>query len=209
YTVMGAGDLAWFLENGNVAIAEAKDPLQWADYEAKLNSSKADKEFLKNYLVKGKRLGKNTDKGLDLYVDKHIGKKIKNEDILFLLEHNQTMDNKAYALLDKNKAAVNKAKEAEVPNFFKYYTESLIPGTIEKLAEQKNEAGFKKIVLGYVNNNSSTPKMDGWFYAKAFYERLGDETKMEVFKLLRTNEMMNTSISEFKKEDTAKLAEYL
>lgn len=209
YTVMGAGDLAWFLENGNVAIAEAKDPLQWADYEAKLNSSKADKEFLKNYLVKGKRLGKNTDKGLDLYVEKHIGKKIKNEDILFLLEHNRTMDNKAYALLDKNKAAVNKAKEAEVPNFFKYYTESLVPGTIEKLAEQKDEAGFKKIILGYVNNNSSTPKMDGWFYAKAFYERLGDETKMEVFKLLRTNEMMNTPIAEFKKEDTVKLAEYL
>lgn len=209
YTVMGAGDLVWFLENGNVAIAEAKDPLQWADYEAKLNGSKVDKEFLKNYLVKGKRLGKNTDKGLDHYVEKHIGKKVKDEDINFLLEYNQTMDNKAYALLDKHKAAVNKVKEAEVPNFFKYYTESLVPGTIEKLADQKNEAGFKKVVLGYVNENSGTPKMDGWFYAKAFYERLGDETKMEVFKLLRTNEMMNTSITEFKQEDTTKLAEYL
>ncbi len=209
YTVMGAGDLAWFLENGNVAIAEAKDPLQWADYEAKLNGSKVDKEFLKNYLAKGKRLGKNTDKGLDHYVEKYIGKKVKDEDINFLLEYNQTMDNKAYALLGKHKAAVNKVKEAEVPNFFKYYTESLVQGTIEKLAEQKDEVGFKKIVLGYVNENSSTPKMDSWFYANAFYERLGDETKMEVFKLLRTNEMMNTSITEFKQEDTTKFGEFL
>ncbi|RYD98615.1 MAG: thioredoxin [Sphingobacteriales bacterium] len=209
YTVMGAGDLAWFLENANVAIAESKDPLQWSDYEARLNNSKTDKEFLKNYLVKGKRLGKNTDKGLDLYVEKYMGKKIKDADILFLLDYNQTMDNKAYTLLDKNKASVNKVKAAEVPDFFKYYTESLVPGTIEKLAEQKNEAGFKKVILGYVSNNSSTPKMDSWFYAKAFYERLGDETKMEVFKLLRTNEMMNTDLTEFQKEDTAKLAAYL
>lgn len=209
YTVMGAGDLPWFLENANVAIAESKDPLQWPDYEAKLNSNKTDKEFLKNYLVKGKRLGKNTDKGLDLYVDRYLGKKLKEADILFLLDYNQTMDNKAYTLLEKNKTLVNKTKEAELPNFFKYYSESLLQGTIEKLAEEKNEAGFKKTVLGFVNNNSSTPKMDGWFYAKAFYERLGDETKMEVFKLLRTNEMMNTPIAAFRKEDTAKLAEYL
>lgn len=209
YTVMGAGDLKWFLENANVAIAESKDPLDWADYEAKLNSNKIDKEFLKHYLVKGKRLGKNTDKGLDLYVDKYIGKKIKDEDINFLLEHNQTMDNKAYAVLDKNKVAVNKLKAAEVPDFFVYYTESLVPGTIEKLAAEKNEAAFKNIVLGYVAGNSSTPKMDSWFYSNAFYERLGDETKMEVFKLLRTNEMMNTSITEFKREDTAKFGAFL
>lgn len=209
YTVMGAGDLNWFLENANVAIAESKDPLQWADYEAKLNNGKPDKEFLKNYLVKGKRLGKNTDKGLDLYVEKHVGKKVKDEDLNFLLEHNQTMDNKAYALLDKNKASVDKLKATEVPDFFTYYTESLMPGTIEKLAEEKNEAGFKKIVLGYVQENSKTPNMDSWFYANAFYERLGDETKMEVFKLLSTNEMMNTSITEFKQEDTAKFGAFV
>ncbi len=209
YTVMGAGDLKWFLENGNVAIAEAKDPLQWADYEAKLKADKVDKEFLNNYLVKGKRLGENTDEGLNRYAAKYLSKKLKDEDILFLLEHNQTMDNKAYALLEKNKAAVNKLKAAEVPDFFKYYSESLVPRTIEKLAEQKDEAGFKKIILGYVASNSSTPKMDGWFYAKAFYERLGDATKMEVFKLLRTNEMMNTPVTQFRQEDTIKLKEYL
>lgn len=209
YTVMGAGDLPWFLENANVAIAESKDPMQWSDYEARINSNKADKEFLKNYLVKGKRLGKNTDKGLDMYVDKHISKKMKEDEMLFLLDYNQTMDNKAYALLEKNKVALDKLKQQETPNFFKYYTESLVPGTIEKLAEDKDEAGFKKIILGFVNKNSSTPKMDGWFYSKAFYERLGDETKMEVFKLLRTNEMMNTPVAGFQKEDAAKLAEYV
>lgn len=209
YTVMGAGDLAWFLNNGEVAIAEAKDPMKWSDYEATLSKSKVDKAFLERYLAKGKRLEKITDPGLDIYASKYISKKPSDKELLFLVDNVQTIDNKGYQLLQQNRARVDVLKKDVSPNFFKYYSESLLRKTIDKFADKKDEKGFEKIVLGFVSKNSPSPNMDAWFYAEQFYKFLGDEAKIDAYNLVRANQIMAMSAQDFKKEDEAKLEEAL
>ncbi len=207
YTVMGAGDLPWFINNAKVAVEEAKDPLQWSDYEAQVQQKNPKKEFLKRYLAKGKRLAKNTDKGLDIYVSKYLSKKLTDDDLAFLIDYNQSMDNKAYALLAKNKSKIDEFGKDQAPNYFKVYSESLIRGTIEKFAAAKDETNFQKVVLGHVKKNSVSPNTDKWFYANHFYEFMGDEAKLEAFKLIKVNEIMALPNDAFKKEDDAKLKE--
>jgi thiol-disulfide isomerase/thioredoxin len=208
YTVLGAGDLAWFLNNGEVAIAEAKDPMKWSDYEASLSKSK-DKAFLQRYLAKGKRLEKITDAGLDIYVSKYVSKKPSNEELLYLVDNVQTIDNKAYAVLQQNRARVDALKKDITPDFFKYYSESLLRKTIDKFAGNKDEKGFQKVVLGFVVKNSPSPRMDSWFYAEQFYKFLGDEAKIDAYNLIRAEEIMAMSEQDFLKEDNAKLEEAL
>lgn len=207
YTVMGAGDLPWFLNNANIAIEEAKDPLQWSDYERQVKQRNPSRTFLEKYITKGKRLSKNTDKGLDLYVSKHLSKKLSNKQIEFLLEHNQSMDNAAYALLNKNRDRVDELKKDELPQFFKYYSESLIRGTIEKFAAAKDEDAYQQIVLGFVKEHSTAPNMDRWFYTDFFYDLMNDEVKQEAYKLMKVDKMMQLPLTAFQKEDEAKLNE--
>lgn len=207
YTVMGAGDLPWFLNNANIAIEEAKDPMQWSDYEREIKRGKPSKTFLEKYISKGKRLSKNTDEGLDLYVSRHMPKKLNDKQIGFLLEHNSSMDNAAYALLAMNKDRINELKKNEAPQFFKYYSESLIKGTIEKFAAAKDEDAYQKVVLGFVKENSTAPNMDRWFYTDFFYDLMNDAVKQEAYKLMKAEEMMQLPLTAFQKEDEAKLGE--
>src|SRR5690606_20766313 len=107
YRVMGAGDLKWFLTNANNALAESKDPISWEEYGKEFSKGNIKKDFLEKYILKGKRLDNNIDNALNVYVDKYVKKSISDAQLLFLLDNNQSTDNKAYSLLEKNKNRVN------------------------------------------------------------------------------------------------------
>lgn len=207
YRVMGAGDLEWFLNNAGIAVEEANDPLQWKDYERLVEQKRPKKEFLERYIAKGIRLGKNIDVGVDKLVSLYISKKPTDEDLKYLVTHNQSMQSKAYTVLSANKERVNTLYASEYPNFFKIYSESLLKQSIEHFAQSNDFAGFEKVVLGYVGQHSVAPNMDKWFFTNYFYEVVGDMDQLETYRHIRASEMLACSDATYQKEDEGRLKE--
>lgn len=210
YTKMGMSDLDGFLENADIAIAEQKDPMKWEDYAAKLKKGDKDKTFLQQYLKKANRLNQNNDEALNTYVANYVNKKkLSDEELSYLLDNTQTIDNNAYKLLEGNIARINTLQKDVAPDFFRAYTENLYRGTIDKLAKNKEESRFNELMKPMISKYSKTPESDMMFYKGKFYEMLGDEEKLNAFMLEKGNFYANRSDATYAKDNELKKEEMI
>ncbi|HTO17097.1 MAG TPA: thioredoxin domain-containing protein [Edaphocola sp.] len=201
YRVMGAGDLNWFLNNANNAIAESKDPISWEEYGKEFSKGNTKKDFLEKYILKCKRLDKNNDNALNVYVDKYMKKNISDAQLQFLLDNNLTTDNKAYSLIEKNKKRVNEFKKEEAPNYFDVYTPYWFMGTIKKYAELKDDTKYKKILADFLKKTDEKSLRAKWYYLDQFYKFSDDDKMSRDYESFKANELTKLSNAEYQAED--------
>ena len=209
YRVTGAGDLAHFLSNADIALAEYSDPMKWEGYEAKLAAGAKDQAFLYSYLQKAKRLEKNNDEAMNLYVSRFMNtKKLSDADLKFLVENTTTLDNKQFAILEKNQARINNLYR-NTPFTFKNLAISLIRGTVQKLGKTGDEERFTKVLQPIVRKYSKTPESDMLFYTEKFYEEGKDEPKLRNFQYRKANMILAKTKADLAKEDAIRKAEVM
>lgn len=209
YRVTGAGDLKHFLSNADIAVAEYNDPMKWEGYQAKLKAGAKDQAFLYSYLQKAKRLDKNNDEALDLYVSKYMNtRKLSDADLKFLVENITTLDNNQFAVLEKNSARINKIYD-NTPFTFKNLAITLIRGTVVKLGKIGDETKFNKVLAPIVHKYSKTPESDMLFYTEKFYEEGKDEPKLRNFQYKKANILLAKTNAELAKEDATRKADMI
>lgn len=208
YTSMGISDLDGFLHNADVAIEEYKDPYDWDWYAVSFKKGSESKEFLMQYLQKAKRLGKENDAALDKYVTKYVNtKKPADNDLIYLAENIQTIDNKAYAVLADNTDKINAMKSKEIPDFFNNFTSTLLVPTAEKLGKENNVARFDALVRPVVERSSKTPDADMMFYREYFYKAKGDKAALKKFSLEKGQFLSNRTAEAYAHDDEVKKGE--
>ncbi len=205
YRVMGAGDLKWFLNNAQIAIAESKDPMSIEEYGKQFANGNNKKDFLEKYFEKASRLGIPVDNAMDVYVNKYMKKKVSDKQLLFLLDNNQTTDNKAYEILKNNQKRVDELKKEDAPDYFNQMSQLWFQNTIKKYADLKDESKFKTLALKFMEDINDKSFMSKWFLNDQFFKYMNDEERSKKYKLAKANEFSQIPLSEIALEDANSL----
>ncbi len=187
YKAIGYVETDKFLERGNDALAEYKDPLKWDDYVAKYKSGNYDKAFLINYMAKAKRKDKNYDDAINSFVSKYIKKNVSDEDLQTLVKYTETYDNNAVDIIHANyKRAVAAGREDN-------YWEMISYNTITKAAAEKNERLVTLIETKTKQYNLPTTITDKYSLKKNYYREIKDKAKMDAVSEEEANYFMGLS----------------
>jgi len=196
YKAIGFTDLDKFLERGNDALAEYKDPLKWDDYTAKYKSGKYDKAFLINYMAKAKRKDKNYDDALNTFVQKYTQKNISDEDLQTLVKYTETYDNNAVDIIHANIKRALPAGRNE-----NNYWEMITYNTISKAAKLKSEKIVSLAEEKTKQYGLPISVTDKYSLRKDYYHEIKDKQKFDAISEEEANYFMGLSKDVIAKAD--------
>ncbi len=179
YKIAGACGLGDFLKRADIAMLDFKDPLTWEEYQQKLKKNPKDLNFLIQYIEKADRIGQDNDLALDYFVENHMSLPPTDSNILFLLIHTKTFDNKAYKILKANKERMDAMILNPKERFEEREKSYWFQNTMKKAVQLKDEnvlLSIKPILTKY-NPIDSTGK---WFWLKEYYYRSIDDKKSQM-----------------------------
>jgi thiol-disulfide isomerase/thioredoxin len=197
YKAIGYVETDKFLERGNDALAEYKDPLKWDDYVAKYKSGNYDKTFLVNYMAKAKRKDKNYDDAINSFVAKYTKKNISDEDLQTLAKYTETYDNNAVDIIHANFKRAVPGGQSE-----NNYWEMITYNTITKAAAEKNERLVTLIETKTKQYNLPTTITDKYSIKKNYYREIKDKAKMDAVSEEEANYFMGLSKAAILDADT-------
>lgn len=201
YRAMGAVmQVSEFNKRADIAIAEAKDPLKWEEYQAKMEKGETDKTFLEAYIEKASRLDKNNDPALDIYVQKYVTANPDEKTLNYLLANTKTLDNSAITVLEANKEQIKKiyaGKEEHLTG----WGQAMVYGTLEKAISLKDEKLLDKIAAGLQKYDSENAESDIFWYRKEFYKKTENEAKEWQVSMEEANYFMKINDKELKNKD--------
>jgi thiol-disulfide isomerase/thioredoxin len=203
FRTMGASaEVAEFVAEGDKAMAEYKDPMTIEKYQDAYAKGKRDKAFLKAYLEKNDRLGRNNDEILNAYVAGLPKAGPTNEDLLLLAEMTKTANNKSIAVLSKNKTRLQELKASQ-PDYVKSKMERMVYDTYQEAVNTRNE---KLLEVATAARKQYAPEMDErsiyWMYTQ-YYTQTGDEAKAFTAAVNEADFLASRSAGEYAEQDKA------
>jgi thiol-disulfide isomerase/thioredoxin len=204
YWTTGYGGLETFLEEGETAVAEWKDPMTWEKYEAAFPAKKNDRKFLRDWLRKADRLHKDNNEILNAYAallnKQHPG----DSEINFLAESIRTLDNDAVALVDAHKAAV-KGDSVGEKDYLTYLHERWSYATLEKAIHDKNETMLATIEASFRKAEPADADEKMFYILKRYYAETGDNARAFQESAREADFISRKSMAAFLRDDSMNL----
>ena len=165
-----------FVENGQIAQMEFKDPKTLNDYEKQYASGKYDESFLRNYMEKNHRLSIDNDKLLDIYLDKYAKSQPEDSLILMVSRFQTGVTNKSYAYLGDHQKRLNTLMKDN--NYFSGYSNQYYNQSMEKAIKEKDEPQFRKLIKRIDEFFPEDPKFIEYQFTSQFYKGTENQAKL-------------------------------
>lgn len=187
-------ELEGFLENANTAIEESKDPMDAEAYDKKFASGKYDEAFIKKYLRKNHRLGKDNDAVLDAYLQKFSGSDVSDSTLLLLSDYQSGIDNTGYMVMRTNSTRIDKLMKR--PGHFEEASSSYFSHSIRKAIDAKSEKDFDRLLARVEEFDKDDPKGMRHYYQEQFYQAMGQDDKLYAINVEYANYIAGLSKEE-------------
>ena len=179
YRTTGAGGVALFNQNADVALEEAADPMTWDLYAKSFAAGTRDPRFLKAYLLKAARLKQNNDAILNAYIAPLDKAALPDSTLYFLEDNTRTIWNDAVPILAANRARLATRDTGEHYYGYGYQVDRWLYPSYEVARDAKDEQQLSGLVSFIQANISDGAEADNqiFFYRKRYYEETEDSVK--------------------------------
>ncbi len=201
YQAGGAGDVAGFNENADIALEEKADPMTWTLYTKGFSAGRRDPQFLKDYLRKANRLNKNNDAVLDAYVATLDKTNIPDSTLYFLEDNTKTIWNNAVPLLEANRTRLDTRDTGEHYYGYTHQVESWLYPSYERAVAAKDEQKLTRLIAFIKTNMPDEADLQGFFYRKMYYENTKNPVKLAAVEKEEVARILSKTRSDYKTVD--------
>ncbi len=203
YRTTGAGDVALFNKNADIALEERKDPMTWEVYTKSFSGGKRDGNFLKAYLRKAEKLKKNNDAILDAYLTTINKNNLPDSILYFLEDQTHTIWNTVVPVLEANRTRLD-ARDTTQPYYtFSSQVERWLYRSYEVARDAKDEAQLARLIRFIETNIPDEAEADNqiFFYRKRYFKETGDTLRLAVVATEEVQKMASKSLPYFSNAD--------
>ena len=193
-------EAAGFNFYADLAMKEKSDPMSWDKYTKAFEEGRKDQNFLKSYLLKAASLTKQNDLIIDRYLTTLNNTRPNAEEIKFLAENIQTLDNKAVQVLFDYKDDVNKTL-AEHENQIDQLLDTWIYGTFDKAVANKEEHLLDVIDEGRKKYQGKGVDAKTFWFRTEYYDKIGDERSLVNAAIKECDYLISRSVEDYIKQD--------
>ncbi len=203
YRTLGAGDVADFNKNADVALEEAADPMTWAVYTKSFTAGTRNTPFLKAYLRKAARLDKNNDAILNAYIATLDKTNIPDSTLYFLEDNTHTIWNNAVPILEAARARLDTRDTGEHYYGYAQQAERWLYPSYEEAKAAKDEQKLATLVSFIQTAFPDGAEADNqtFFYRKRYYEETENAAKLAAIEREEVEQMVSKNLAYYSAAD--------